>query len=90
MPIQHGERRLIDGYLSSAALFYSNQSGLGPGSFPHNPNGSDNSIAALYNFDGQVMGMMVHPEAYLFEQNHPYWTVHKWQNKKSDSFGHSF
>lgn len=41
--------------------------------FPHNPNGSLNAIAGLCDPSGRCFGLMPHPEAYLFPQNHPQW-----------------
>jgi phosphoribosylformylglycinamidine synthase len=39
--------------------------------FPANPNGSLNAIAGLCDPAGRIFGMMPHPEAYLFPENHP-------------------
>ena len=39
--------------------------------FPHNPNGSLRAIAGLCDPTGRVFGLMPHPEAYLFPENHP-------------------
>jgi phosphoribosylformylglycinamidine synthase I len=41
--------------------------------FPHNPNGSVNSIAGLCDKTGRIFGLMPHPEAYLSPFNHPHW-----------------
>lgn len=41
--------------------------------FPHNPNGSVKAIAGLCDETGRVFGLMPHPEAYLFPENHPRW-----------------
>ena len=45
--------------------------------FPHNPNGSLNAIAGLCDPTGRVFGMMPHPEAYLYPENHPQWDIQK-------------
>jgi len=45
--------------------------------FPDNPNGSLNSIAGLCDPTGRVFGLMPHPEAYLFPENHPQWQGQK-------------
>jgi len=45
--------------------------------YPHNPNGSQNSIAAITNEKGTILGMMPHPEAYLSTWQHPQYTRHK-------------
>ena len=40
-------------------------------SYPENPNGSVSNIAALTNVQGNVMGLMPHPEDHIFEWQHP-------------------
>ncbi|MDR1931547.1 MAG: phosphoribosylformylglycinamidine synthase subunit PurQ [Spirochaetales bacterium] len=73
-PIRHGEGRFItaspevaqkiaDNNL--AALYYD---GI-------NPNGSESDIAGITDETGRILGMMPHPEAYLFPENHPQWTT---------------
>lgn len=42
--------------------------------FPHNPNGSVNAIAGLCDPTGRVFGLMPHPEAFLFPEQHPQWS----------------
>jgi phosphoribosylformylglycinamidine synthase len=72
-PIRHGEGRFITAApelakkiadKNLAALFYE---GL-------NPNGSEMDIAGITDETGRILGMMPHPEAYLFPENHPLWT----------------
>ncbi|MCH2212044.1 MAG: phosphoribosylformylglycinamidine synthase subunit PurQ [Fuerstiella sp.] len=41
---------------------------------PENPNGSIANIAALSNATGRILGLMPHPERYLFATQHPQWT----------------
>ena len=45
--------------------------------FPHNPNGSLRAIAGLCDPSGRIFGLMPHPEAYLFPENHPQWDYQK-------------
>ncbi len=45
----------------------------GPAVYPDNPNGSVNDIAGLCDRTGRIFGLMPHPEAFLFKQNHPEW-----------------
>ncbi len=45
--------------------------------YPLCPNGSTDSIAGLCDETGRVFGMMPHPEAHLFFENHPRWTRKK-------------
>ncbi|MFZ5595615.1 MAG: phosphoribosylformylglycinamidine synthase I [Bacillota bacterium] len=41
--------------------------------YPHNPNGSLNSIAGICDGTGLVMGMMPHPERFVEPYHHPDW-----------------
>lgn len=41
---------------------------------PHNPNGSTANIAGLGDKTGRVLGLMPHPERFLFGTQHPSWT----------------
>ena len=42
--------------------------------FPSNPNGSMANIAGLGDPTGRVLGLMPHPERFLFATQHPHWT----------------
>lgn len=42
--------------------------------FPANPNGSVANIAALGDPTGRVLGLMPHPERFIFGTQHPHWT----------------
>jgi len=72
LPIRHGEGRFVAAddnvlgrLLSShlAALRYSDD----------NPNGSQAGIAGICDPSGLVLGMMPHPEAFLWPEHHPLW-----------------
>lgn len=41
---------------------------------PENPNGSLSNIAGLCDATGRVLGLMPHPERFLFATQHPQWT----------------
>ncbi len=41
---------------------------------PDNPNGSIANIAGLSDATGRVLGLMPHPERFLFATQHPQWT----------------
>jgi len=89
LPIRHGEGKIIT--LDKAVLdrienekcvvcrYIDVQTGRPTMRFPNNPNGSLNSIAGLCDSTGRVFGLMPHPEAYLFAENHP-----QWQKQKND------
>lgn len=42
--------------------------------YPANPNGSVDDIAGLCNRQGNVFGLMPHPEDHVFAEQHPRWT----------------
>jgi phosphoribosylformylglycinamidine synthase subunit PurQ / glutaminase len=41
--------------------------------YPDNPNGSKNGITGICNVDGNILGMMPHPERYITRTQHPNW-----------------
>jgi phosphoribosylformylglycinamidine synthase len=47
---------------------------LADGEFPYNPNGSLSDIAGICNPEGNVLGMMPHPERYSFGWQYRSWT----------------
>ncbi|MBW8002136.1 MAG: phosphoribosylformylglycinamidine synthase I [Planctomycetes bacterium] len=82
LPIAHGEGKIVtkdddtlktlesDGHI---AFKYVDKDGR-QGDFPVNPNGSTNSIAALTDKTGRVLGLMPHPERFVRKVQHPRWT----------------
>lgn len=42
--------------------------------YPYNPNGSPAAIAGVCDPTGRILGLMPHPEAFLYRTNHPRWT----------------
>jgi phosphoribosylformylglycinamidine synthase len=84
MPIRHGEgkfftpnrnllKRLEQENLA-VCRYVQPETGEPAKRAPWNPNGSLNAIAGICDPTGRVFGMMPHPEAFLFEENHPDWT----------------
>jgi len=80
-PVAHGEGRFVprdDIVLErlwargQVALTYVSATG-GPAAYPDNPNGSVADIAAICNEQGNVLGLMPHPEDHIFAQQHPRW-----------------
>jgi phosphoribosylformylglycinamidine synthase len=82
VPVAHGEGRIAarddaavaalaaDGLI---ALRYAGDGG-GPAGYPANPNGSLGDIAGLTNAQGNVLGLMPHPENAVLPHQHPRWT----------------
>lgn len=78
-PVAHGEGRVMvrdDAALNrlwengQVALTYVDAEGNAAG-YPRNPNGSISGIAALSNREGNIMGLMPHPEDHIFPWQHP-------------------
>src|SRR5207302_1617854 len=53
-----------------------------------NPNGSVNAIAGICNSDGNVVGLMPHPERHVSRSQHPEWT--RFTNKSKLPVGLQF
>ncbi|MEJ2245523.1 MAG: phosphoribosylformylglycinamidine synthase subunit PurQ [Acidobacteriota bacterium] len=96
LPVRHGEgkvftldKTLLERLESSgcvACRYIHPETGESTQSFPYNPNGSLNAIAGLCDPTGRIFGMMPHPEAYLYPENHPHWEVRK-QNETLPEHG---
>lgn len=80
MPTRHGEGKLV--LESEAALARLDENGQVPlrylgadgrptEAWPGNPNGSARGAAALSDASGRVLGLMPHPDAFLFPWHHP-------------------
>lgn len=85
-PIRHGEGKIftLDAALLDAieeagcvAARYVDADNNPTQQFPDNPNGSLHAIAGMCDPTGRIFGMMPHPEAYLFPENHPNWDRQK-------------
>jgi phosphoribosylformylglycinamidine synthase len=91
LPIRHGEGKLftpdkellarIEDEHCVACRYVDPATGEPAMAFPLNPNGSLNAIAGLNDPSGRILGMMPHPEAFLFPQNHPQWDAQKVDGK---------
>ncbi len=85
LPVRHGEGKFVapDDVLNMIiendlhVLQYADKNGNVTTQYPDNPNGSMESIAGICNEEGNVIGMMPHPEAYLWVTNNPLWTEYK-------------
>lgn len=82
LPIRHGEGKFIfrDEKVkerlvaqNQIVVQYVDEKGNLAG-YPWNPNGSELNIAGICDETGRILGLMPHPEAFLFPQNHPSWT----------------
>lgn len=83
-PVAHGEGNFtVLSQATAQALADADQIGLvyvqpdgtpANGAYPHNPNGSVLDIAGVCNPQGNVLGLMPHPEDAIFAYQHPQWT----------------
>ena len=90
LPVRHGEGKLfttdrnllkrIERANCVACRYVEGITGKPTLRFPANPNGSLNAIAGLCDPTGRVFGLMPHPEAYLFPENHPHWQRQRLDN----------
>jgi phosphoribosylformylglycinamidine synthase I len=81
-PVAHGEGRFVPRDADvldelqknrQIALTYVRPDG-GPAGYPDNPNGSTAGIAGVCNVQGNILGLMPHPENHIFAWQHPRWT----------------
>ncbi|RRR73103.1 MAG: phosphoribosylformylglycinamidine synthase I [Candidatus Viridilinea halotolerans] len=88
VPVAHGEGRIsLRGETDLAellarglvALRYTAEPGM-PVGYPANPNGSRDDIAGVCNPQGNVLGLMPHPENAVLAQQHPRWTREPWRD----------
>lgn len=86
LPIRHGEGKIFTTdtdvlarleSLNCVPCRYVDAAGQPTQAYPENPNGSLNAIAGLCDPTGRVFGLMPHPEAYLFPENHPQWELQR-------------
>lgn len=86
-PVAHGEGRFVpaQGVLErleargQVALRYAadekgRERGGGGVGYPANPNGSVGDVAGICNEQGNVLGLMPHPEDHIIPWQHPRWT----------------
>ncbi len=82
LPVNHGEGKLVASQevlrqlhrQKLIKLVYCEENGKTATNYPENPNGSMLNIAAITNKEGNVFGMMPHPEKFVTKYTHPRWT----------------
>lgn len=86
LPSRHGEGKLV--YASDALrqeleerrlvpVRYADAAGRPTERWPDNPDGSPGGAAGLCDPSGRLFGLMPHPEAYLYPENHPRWIAQR-------------
>jgi phosphoribosylformylglycinamidine synthase I len=79
-PVAHGEGRFLMQHgqelpHQQVALTYACENGSPTqGAYPENPNGSPGDVAGITNPEGNILGLMPHPEDHIYEYQHPRWT----------------
>ncbi|PRQ02131.1 Phosphoribosylformylglycinamidine synthase [Enhygromyxa salina] len=93
-PSRHGEGKLVlaDDEIRAqleaehrVPVRYVDEQGAVSEAWPANPNGSPGGAAGLCDRSGRVFGLMPHPEAFLYAENHPRWRA---RADAGDSPGH--
>lgn len=88
LPIRHGEGKVVmDGFVlrrmaDSHCLvcrYIDPVTKEATNKWPHNPSGAFKGVAGVCDSSGRIFGLMPHPEAYLFPENHPMWGFLKHQ-----------
>ncbi|MBM3789803.1 MAG: phosphoribosylformylglycinamidine synthase subunit PurQ [Acidobacteria bacterium] len=85
LPVRHGEGKVftldrtllrrLEETRCVACRYADPDTGEPTMKFPHNPNRSLNAIAGISDPTGRIFGLMPHPEAYLYPENHPQWDL---------------
>jgi phosphoribosylformylglycinamidine synthase len=83
-PVAHGEGNFqtsglfpLSSFIENdqIALAYTHPNGTpANGEYPINPNGSIHDIAGICNPQGNILGLMPHPENHIHPHQHPQWT----------------
>jgi len=81
LPVAHAEGKFVTDKKTLKELKEKNQivfkyvdpAGKEAG-YPWNPNGSMENIAGICNNEGNVFGLMPHPERFIIRYQHPHWT----------------
>ena len=86
LPVAHGEGKFLtekkEGLETlqkngQVVFQYAEPDGSVALNYPENPNGSVEAVAAVTNEKGNILGMMPHPERFLYPCCHPAWTRQK-------------
>jgi phosphoribosylformylglycinamidine synthase subunit PurQ / glutaminase len=81
VPVAHGEGRFVardqatrDALRGAGQVALRYVGPAGEPGYPGNPNGSEDDIAGVCNAQGNVLGLMPHPENAVLPHQHPRWT----------------
>lgn len=91
LPVAHAEGRFYCSQSILAKIKKNNQVilrynvGNNTSLYPVNPNGSLDAVAGITDSSGRILGLMPHPERFIFSHQHPWW-----QKKKTLAYGFNF
>jgi len=80
LPARHGEGRLVMEspealdrleHRGQVAFRYVDRAGQPTEAWPENPNGSAHGVAGITDATGRILGLMPHPDAFLYPWHHP-------------------
>jgi len=78
VPVAHGEGKFVaeSDILAdiNVVVRYADEQGDTGAGYPHNPNGSVDSIAGICDSSGRIFALMPHPERHIRGTQHPQWT----------------
>ncbi len=78
VPVAHGEGKFVaeSDILQdiNVVVRYADEQGDTEAGYPHNPNGSMDSIAGICDSSGRIFALMPHPERHIRGTQHPQWT----------------
>ncbi len=87
LPVAHGEGKIVtEPGISNIVVQYADENGDARAGYPHNPNGSVDSIAGICDSTGRIFALMPHPERFIRWSQHPRWT-RGFRNEYGDGFG---
>ena len=95
LPIRHGEgqvvldsKKTLDKLIDKKQVVfrYAGSDGFSTSKYPDNPNGSADAIAGLCNEQGNVMGLMPHPECHVNIMQNPFRTQLSTSTNNNDNF----
>jgi phosphoribosylformylglycinamidine synthase len=74
LPVAHGEGKIVTSPdISNIVVQYTDVKGNTKAGYPHNPNGSVDSIAGICDSTGRIFALMPHPERFICWNQHPRW-----------------
>jgi len=90
LPVAHGEGKVMAEAETlsklNIVLRYADETGNVQAGYPHNPNGSVDSIAGICDASGRIFALMPHPERFIRWNQHPRWTREA-PRQRRDGFG---